>query len=150
MAQDPSLSSCDARLATIPRPCNLCRGQISSHRENFYGAPTPTTASEAPSGARRSAITAQYARFFFGAEREEAWTAALLGLERNWAGGRAPGAKASDIPHTLMLLRAAAGGNYSADWRATMYLKRAYYDAYVQARCEAAAGASHRPAEALQ
>jgi hypothetical protein len=46
-----------------------------------------------PGGARRSAITAQYARFFFGAEREAAWTAALLGLERNWAGGRAPGAE---------------------------------------------------------
>ena len=78
-------------------------------------------------------ITRQYARYFFGATREELWTQALAGLEDNWRG--TPGRSNTAIPHTLeLLLRAVEGTPYTDDWRATMYLKRAYYDAFIQRR----------------
>lgn len=125
-------------------------------------------------------ITAQYARYFFGAEKADVWVKALAGLERNWQG--TPGSNNVAIPQTLALLEHAvlgatpplnAGGGTagteaalignvptadtstaaaaarkratmewllanSTDWRAQMYLKRGYYDAYVQGRyqCE--------------
>jgi len=89
------------------------------------------------------AAVQQYARFFFGAPAEALWTAALRGLEQNWHGS--PGASNTAIAATLAdLVRAttAAGGaasksspdNAPTDWRSLMYLKRGYYDAYVQAR----------------
>jgi hypothetical protein len=66
----------------------------------------------------------------------------LFGLERNWAGN--PGLQNLAIPRTLNLLQEAAalatagGGDDKEDeeevlgWRGLMYLKRAYYDAYIQ------------------
>ena len=70
---------------------------------------------------------------------------ALLGLEQGQLG--LPGSTNTSIPHTLALLIKATNGGRpnTADWRAQMYLKRAYFDAYVSARyvyevevCEAA------------
>lgn len=70
------------------------------------------------------------------------WSDALFGLERNWVGN--PGLQNLAIPRTLNLLQEAAalatagGGDDKEDeeevlgWRGLMYLKRAYYDAYIQ------------------
>jgi hypothetical protein len=83
----------------------------------------------------------RYARFFFGAKDASKWEAALTALERNWEG--APGRNNTGIPHTLALLRTlvptgalhdGGGGSRTGNWRAIMYLKRAVFDAYVQAR----------------
>ena len=48
-------------------------------------------------------VVRQYARFFFGAEREDDWAAALAGLERNWAGepGRENGAIGATLAKEL-------------------------------------------------
>jgi hypothetical protein len=88
----------------------------------------------------RSLAGRRYARFFFGAKDASKWEAALAALERNWEG--APGRNNTGIPHTLALLRTLVptgalhdgGGNGTSNWRAIMYLKRAVFDAYVQAR----------------
>ena len=55
-------------------------------------------------------------------------------LERNWDG--TPNSSNTVIPQTLQLLQSLVEGgrNNVTDWRALMYLKRAYYDAYVQRR----------------
>ena len=75
----------------------------------------------------------EYARYFFGADVEEAAADALLGLEANWRGdlelnGAVNGTLAlwqrleADHPHL------------AGSWRFRMHLLRAYYDAYVRAR----------------
>jgi hypothetical protein len=82
-------------------------------------------------------LVAQYARYHFGADLEGPMTALLFGLEQNWVGG--------DIAtnrHILDTLSVAASvikqsnGTrlFQDSWRLQMYLYRAYYDAYVQAR----------------
>lgn len=94
-------------------------------------------------------VTRQYARYHFGAALSDVWTQALMSLERNFHG--VPGSSNPDIPHSLALLRQATGGGNpnASDWRAQMYLKKGYFDAYVSARytfeveeCEAAAWAA--------
>ena len=92
-------------------------------------------------------VTQQYARYHFGSAAQSVWTEALLSLEENWQG--LPGSSNTAIPLSLALLRQATGGTAkipTSDWRAQMYLKRGYFDAYVSARytfevevCEAAA-----------
>ena len=91
-------------------------------------------------------VTRQYARYHWGAALEDVWTEALLGLELGQQG--MPGSGNTAIPHTLALLRKATNGA-PTDWRAQMYLKRAFFDAYVSSRytfevevCEAAAWAA--------
>ena len=83
----------------------------------------------------------QYARFFFGAPAAAKWAAALKGLEANWKGS--PGAANTVIPQTLAQIESLVETDSAnctpakctrADWRAQMYLKRAYYDAYVRRR----------------
>ena len=82
----------------------------------------------------------RYARFFFGSEKEDVWAAALHGLEQNWAWPGGPDSSNTAIPATLGLLERATAASTAfqlanrSDWRAQMYLKRGYYDAYVQAR----------------
>ena len=73
-------------------------------------------------------VTKQYARYHFGAATADVWTEALLSLEQNWLG--MPGSTNTAIPHSLALLRNLTAASPNTDWRAQMYLKRAYFDAY--------------------
>ena len=82
-------------------------------------------------------LVAQYARYHFGAELEESMTALLFGLEQNWVGGDI--ATNTHILSTIslatsVLQQANSTGSLQTNWRMQMYLYRAYYDAYVQAR----------------
>jgi hypothetical protein len=86
-------------------------------------------------------VVVQYSRYFFGAgggasNETEEWADALFGLEENWVGS--PGKMNAAIPRTLSLLQKLVekpgAGTVSKDWRAQMYLKRAYFDSYVQRR----------------
>ena len=82
-------------------------------------------------------LVAQYARYHFGAELEDSMTALLFGLEQNWVGGDI--ATNTYIPNTLslaasVLQQANSSGLLQTNWRMQMYLYRAYYDSYVQAR----------------
>ena len=88
----------------------------------------------------------QYSAFFFGDDQASAWVSILHGLEQNWIGQ--PGRSNDAIPGTLAQLEAAVLSD-ETDWRSVMYLKRGYYDAYIQWRyvfevetCESAAYAS--------
>ena len=91
-------------------------------------------------------IVLQYARFFFGSSNAEVWAEALEGLELNWRGP--PGRDNVLISKTLATLQTlvespcakpaqhhdATAHAIDGDWRSQMYLKRGYYDAYVQKR----------------
>ena len=78
-------------------------------------------------------VTAQYTRFFFGAKAGPVWAQALASLETNWVG--VPGQSNEVIPHTLAMVRSIVDTESGTkDWRAMMYLKRAVFDAYIQAR----------------
>ena len=86
-------------------------------------------------------LVAQYARYHFGDALETQAVDLLFGLEQNWVGG-----ESATNPHVLSTLAVAEGilahthsdnrtATIAADnWRLQMYLYRAYYDAYVQAR----------------
>lgn len=78
-------------------------------------------------------LARQYARTFFGAERESAAALGLLGLERNWIGPAA--ANGATVAATLARWDAvAARAPPGANWRLDMHRYRATVDAYVQSR----------------
>ena len=55
----------------------------------------------------------------------------MIACDFSWVG--VPGRKNTVIPHTLALIRLVVDAE-SEDWRGLMYLKRAVFDAYIQAR----------------
>ena len=79
----------------------------------------------------------QYARYYFGAEHEPAMTAALFGLEQNWAGDASTN---PTVPQTLAALqqveRAVGAAELGSNWRLLAYLYRGYFDAVVQQRLQ--------------
>lgn len=78
------------------------------------------------------AIARDYANLFLGNTHADLGVKALLGLEDNWRG---PVVENASIPATLDEWKEIAKDESLAkNWRLQMYLLRAYYDAYVQAK----------------
>ena len=95
-------------------------------------------------------LVAQYARYFFGADAEEAMTAALFGLEQNWAGDIGANEHVlNTLAHLQAVERRATVGELASNWRLQMYLYRGYFDAVVQAEYRAQQASEARAREAL-
>lgn len=78
-------------------------------------------------------ITRDYARFFFRSDLGDIGSSGLLGLEENLRG---PASENGSVAGTLQLWQSMEKrlASTPANWRFTMHLFRAYYDAYTQTR----------------
>jgi hypothetical protein len=80
-------------------------------------------------------VLRQYARYFVGPAFEDRFADGLLALEKNWQG---PVLANQGIDATLKAFQETertAGPSVKLSWRFQQALYRAYYDAYVRARC---------------
>ena len=79
-------------------------------------------------------LVAQYARYHFGAEAENAMVDALFGLEQNWLGEIGTNANVASTLSSLQTVEnASSSSELTTNWRLQMYLYRGYFDAIVQA-----------------
>ena len=75
-------------------------------------------------------ILQEYARYFIGPRFEEAFSAGLLMLERNWSGPRAELGGVMETLDAFKQMEARALASEKDNWRFQQALYRAYYDAY--------------------
>ncbi|NUN95724.1 MAG: hypothetical protein HUU16_06100, partial [Candidatus Omnitrophica bacterium] len=94
------------------------------------------------------ALLREYGKVWWGAELAEDVAQGLEMLEENWRG---PILENAAIPESRELWESIAKRTTGFDthWRAQMYLLRARYDAYVQAKARAEAGFEHEALAAL-
>ena len=79
-------------------------------------------------------LVAQYARWHFGADAEDAMVSALFGLEQNWIGDIGLNEHVATTLYTLQSVeKASTAAELASNWRLQMYLYRGYFDAIVQA-----------------
>jgi hypothetical protein len=80
-------------------------------------------------------IIRQYSRYHFGAEHEDAMTAAIFGLELNWLGDiRTNKAVQKTLAEIQSVEKQMTTAERQQNWRFLMLAYRAYFDAHVQAR----------------
>ena len=84
------------------------------------------------------AAVAQYSNYHFGAELADAMAELIFSLEDNWAGDAGDNAAVlASLALAGQVEEAAPKSAVAGSWRLQSLLRRAYYDAYVQARLRA-------------
>lgn len=76
----------------------------------------------------------EFARYFIGAEMDDAFAQGLLALERNWRGALATNDGVSTTLAQFQAMEQTASPAQRQNWRFQQALYRAYYDAYVRRR----------------
>lgn len=79
-------------------------------------------------------VLRQYARYFIGADYEEAFAQGLLALEQNWRGPLLTNDNVYTTLKQFQTMERNASPQVKLNWRFQMALYRAYYDAYNRAR----------------